>query len=81
MVDAMLGGALDAVETRTDPVFGLNIPRSIPGVPAEVLDARATWADPAAYDAQARKLAGMFRENFAKFEANVDSSVRNAGPG
>jgi len=80
MVHAALDGKLDGVETRRDPVFGLNVPLSVPGVPTEVLDPRATWRDPAAYDAMAQKLAGMFRENFKKFEADVTEAVRQAGP-
>jgi phosphoenolpyruvate carboxykinase (ATP) len=80
MVRAALSGALDAVETRVDPVFGLAVPAAVPGVPAEVLDARGTWGDAAAYDAQARKLADMFRANIEKFGDAVSAEVRAAGP-
>ncbi|MBL6853073.1 MAG: hypothetical protein ISQ86_06760, partial [Alphaproteobacteria bacterium] len=41
---------------------------------------RDTWADKAAYDAQARKLVRMFRENFQKFEAHVGKDVLEAAP-
>jgi len=80
MVDAMLDGALDDVETRTDPVFGLEIPQHVPGVPSTILDPRRTWDDGDAYNAQAARLAGMFRENFAAFAADVMAEVRAAGP-
>jgi phosphoenolpyruvate carboxykinase (ATP) len=80
LVRAILAGDLDQVETRTEPVFGLAVPLTCPGIPADLLDPRATWADPAAYDAQARRLAGMFRDNFSGFSAWVDASVRAAGP-
>jgi phosphoenolpyruvate carboxykinase (ATP) len=80
MVRAALAGALDGVATRTDPVFGLAVPTAIEGVPAEVLDARGTWADAAAYDTQARKLAQMFRDNIEKFGAAVSADVKAAGP-
>ncbi|MCU0619661.1 MAG: phosphoenolpyruvate carboxykinase (ATP) [Gemmatimonadaceae bacterium] len=80
MVRAAIAGALDGVATTTDPVFGLAVPTAVDGVPAEVLDARGTWADPAAYDAQARKLAGMFRDNIAKFGDKVAPAVLAAGP-
>jgi phosphoenolpyruvate carboxykinase (ATP) len=79
MVNAALDGRLDSVSTRTDQVFGLAVPQSVPGVPAEVLEPRSTWSDPAAYDAQAKKLAAMFRKNFEKF-GSVADSIRNAGP-
>ena len=45
------------------------------------LDPRSTWADPAAYDAKARELAGMFRANFeARFAAEAEPAVAAAGP-
>jgi phosphoenolpyruvate carboxykinase (ATP) len=61
-------------------VFGLEIPRHVPGVPDSVLDPRGTWPDGTAYDKQAAKLAGMFRDNFAKYEGGVSDAVRAAGP-
>src|SRR5690242_6856476 len=64
---AALAGRLDKVKTQTDPVFGLAVPTEIEGVPSNVLNPRSTWSDPNAYDAQAKKLAAMFRENFEKF--------------
>jgi phosphoenolpyruvate carboxykinase (ATP) len=80
MVHALLRGDLHSARVEHDPVFGLAVPAAIPGVPAEVLHPRDTWTDKAAYDAQARKLASMFRENFAKFERLVPASVAAAGP-
>ncbi len=80
MVRAALAGQLDDVEYLTDPIFGFAVPTSVPGVPSEVLQPRETWSDPAGYDAQARKLAAMFRENFAAFADQVSEEIRNAGP-
>ena len=56
------------------------MPVSVPGVDAAILDPRSTWADKAAYDAQARRLVGMFIDNFGKFETHVDASVKGAAP-
>jgi phosphoenolpyruvate carboxykinase (ATP) len=61
-------------------VFGIEVPTTVPDVPSNVLDPRGTWSDGAAYDAQARKLAGMFRDNFKQFK-DVPSAVQGAGPG
>jgi phosphoenolpyruvate carboxykinase (ATP) len=80
MVHAALGGTLDAVKTETDSIFGLTVPTEIPNVPTEVLRPRDTWPDPTAYDAQARKLAEMFRKNFEKFGGLVSEAVKKAGP-
>ncbi len=79
MVDAILHGALDNAQTTTDPVFGLHVPQSVPNVPNEVLNPRNTWHDGVAYDAQAKKLAEMFRNNFAKLGVD-DAAVAGAGP-
>ena len=48
-------------------------------MPTEVLDPRSTWKDRAAYDRTARKLAGMFHENFAQYADHVTPGVRAAG--
>lgn len=80
MVRAALDGTLEDVPTREDPVFGLRVPTSLPGVPSDVLDPRSTWQDPARYDAQAQHMAEMFREKFAVFADQVEQAVRDAGP-
>ena len=80
MVHAALDGALREVPFETDPTFGLAVPTACPGVPNEVLRPRETWADKAAYDAQARKLAAMFEENFREFVDHVPPEVRAASP-
>ena len=80
MVRASIAGKLDGVETHPDPVFGLNVPAEVPGVPQVILDPRNTWQDGDAYDEQAKKLADLFRENFEQFESEVSEDVRNAGP-
>jgi phosphoenolpyruvate carboxykinase (ATP) len=80
MIHAALAGELDNVKYERDPVFNLDVPTSCPGVPAEVLMPKNTWSDKAAYDAQARKLAAMFAENFKRFEATAKPEVKAAGP-
>jgi phosphoenolpyruvate carboxykinase (ATP) len=80
MVQAALAGRLDGVRYEADPVFGLAVPAEVPGVPPEVLRQRGTWPDGAAYDAQARKLAEMFRKNFEKFAGAASPAVAGAGP-
>ena len=80
MVGAALAGALDDAVVKVDPVFGLAVPQAVEGVPRQVLDARGTWQDGAAYDRQAAKLAGMFRENITKFGSAVSRGIMEAGP-
>ncbi len=81
LLSGALSGALDGVEMRVDPVFGIEVPVAVPGVDPALLDPRSTWVDPVAYDAKARELAVMFRENFERrFAADSDGAVAAAGP-
>ena len=80
IVNAVLDGKLATVPTRVHDVFGLHVPTQCPGVPAEILDPRNTWQDKAAYDSQAKMLAGKFAETFAKYADDVSDEVRAAGP-
>ncbi len=80
MVRAALDGSLATAEFNADPIFGLHLPKTVAGVPDEVLNPRGTWANGAEYDAQATKLAGMFRENIKKFGDAVSPAILAAGP-
>jgi phosphoenolpyruvate carboxykinase (ATP) len=80
MIRAILSGSLAGVETRPDPIFGVNVPVSCPDVPAEVLTPRNTWKDKDAYDQKARHLARLFNENFKKFSEGVSEGVRAVAP-
>jgi phosphoenolpyruvate carboxykinase (ATP) len=80
LLNAALDGSLNNATFRTDPNFGFEVPVSVPGVDAKILDPRAAWSDTAAYDALAKKLVGMFIENFAQFADHVDEGVRQSAP-
>jgi phosphoenolpyruvate carboxykinase (ATP) len=80
MINAVLDGKLDDVPMRKDPIFGVEIPTQVPDVPSDVLFPRDTWKDQEAYDAQALKLAGMFRDNFKKFSDQVSQDIKDAAP-
>ena len=80
MIDALLSGALKDVPYDPDPVFGVMVPQSCPGVPAGVLKPRSTWPDLPTYDEQARTLAKMFNENFQQYSDAVPVEVLKAGP-
>jgi phosphoenolpyruvate carboxykinase (ATP) len=80
LLNAAMDGVLDDVEMYEDPVFGFQVPVSVPGVPTEVLNPRNTWKDKTAYDSQAQKLARLFGENFEQFKGNVPEHVLGASP-
>jgi phosphoenolpyruvate carboxykinase (ATP) len=80
MLHAALEGKLDGVEFATDPVFNVQIPKSVPGVPAEVLIPQNTWKDKAEYAKTAKHLAGLFAANFKKYESQASAEIKAAGP-
>ena len=78
MVNAALEGKLSDVAFESEPFFGLEIPATVPGVPNDVLNPRNAWNDKAAYDTTARRLAGLFADNFKQFESQASEGVRQA---
>ena len=76
MVRAALNGELADVPYERDPIFGVEVPTEVPGVPSDVLRPRSTWSDPAAYDEKAAELAAMFVENFAEYADGVGRGAR-----
>jgi phosphoenolpyruvate carboxykinase (ATP) len=80
MIRAALNGSLDNIPLHADPYFGVAVPEGVPGVPDEILNPRQTWADPQAYDQQARLLVAKFQENFTQFSGQVAPEIAAAGP-
>ncbi len=80
MITAALNGSIEDAEFKHDDVFNVDIPQTIEGVPSEIMNPRDTWADKAAYDEQAKKLAMMFKENFAKKYPDMEHEIVKAGP-
>jgi phosphoenolpyruvate carboxykinase (ATP) len=78
IIDAIHAGMLADAPTIPDPTFGFAVVTECPAVHSELLRPWETWADKEAYVAVARKLAGLFRENFRQYEAGAD--VIAAGP-
>lgn len=83
MVDAALNGDLDNVEYQRDHLFHLDVPRTCPGVPSEILWPANTWSDKFAYEIQAKTLAAKFSEAFDKNYGNagIKENIRKVCPG
>jgi phosphoenolpyruvate carboxykinase (ATP) len=80
LLNAALDGSLNKVEFELDPVFGVQVPTSCPGVPKKILNPRNTWADKEEYDRKAKHLAQLFTDNFREYADHVSEEVRSAGP-
>ena len=79
-IDAIMDGSIHDAEFVEDPVFGLMVPKELPGVDAGVLDPRSTWSDKSKYDETAMKLAKMFKENFKKYSGKGSTNYEQYGP-
>lgn len=81
ILDAIHNGELNKVEYENFPVFNLNVPKSCPGVPAEILNPANAWTEGTeSFNAEVKKLAGKFSENFSKYADEATAEVRAAGP-
>ncbi|MCY4541994.1 MAG: phosphoenolpyruvate carboxykinase (ATP) [Rhodobacteraceae bacterium] len=75
ILSAALNGQLSGIPYRTDPTFGLSVPRMVPGVDEGILDPRQTWNDPLSYDARSAQLAALFADNFLQYQGRVDDDT------
>ncbi|MBN2638535.1 MAG: phosphoenolpyruvate carboxykinase (ATP) [Bacteroidales bacterium] len=81
IIDAILDGSIENAETKTIPVFNLEVPTSLPGVDSEILDPRDTYSDPAEWDKKAKDLAELFIKNFEQYTDNEEGKkLVAAGP-
>jgi phosphoenolpyruvate carboxykinase (ATP) len=80
LITAALNGELDNVDYLTHEIFGLKFPVTCPNVPVEILNPRNTWADKAAYDATANKLANAFNKNFEKYADYANEEILQGAP-
>lgn len=80
-INGILDGKINNSEFEKLPLFDLSIPKTLDGVDTNVLNPRNTWENKDAYDATAKKLAGMFVENFKKYVKDGSSfDFTAAGP-
>src|ERR1700739_2215134 len=80
IIDAIHAGSLAKAKTERDPVFGFEVAAECPGVPSELLIPSNAWADKAAYEATAKKLAGLFNKNFETYAPGVSAEVKASAP-
>jgi len=81
IIDCILDGTLDHVETQTIPYFNLEVPLELYGVDPKILDPRDTYEDPAEWERKAKNLAQLFITNFDQFTDNEEGrALVAAGP-
>jgi phosphoenolpyruvate carboxykinase (ATP) len=81
IIDAILDGSIDKAETKTIPIFNLEVPTALHDVNPAILDPRDTYQDSAEWDKKANELAGLFIKNFEKYTDNEEGkALVAAGP-
>ena len=81
IIDAILDGSIEKVDTKQVPYFNLEVPCSLPGVDSKILDPRDTYEDADEWDKRAKELAQLFINNFDKYTDNEEGkSLVSAGP-
>lgn len=80
IIDAIHSGDLSNAETVEDPIFGLSVPVTCPGVDIQILQPKNTWGDAEAFDKKANHLADLFRKNFEQFKDGCSAEIVEAGP-
>ncbi|MDO4948761.1 MAG: phosphoenolpyruvate carboxykinase (ATP) [Bacteroidales bacterium] len=81
IIDAILDGSINNVETKHLPIFNLEVPVTLPGVDRRILDPRDTYACDCEWTKKAEDLAGRFIKNFVKYEGNeAGKALVAAGP-
>ncbi|KAI1364123.1 phosphoenolpyruvate carboxykinase [Xylaria arbuscula] len=81
ILDAIHSGELAKVEYETYEVFNLQVPKTCPKVPDELLNPKTAWTAGAdSFDQEVKKLGGLFIENFKKYESEATDDVKGAAP-
>lgn len=81
ILDAIHSGDLAKAEYENYDTFNLQVPKSCPGVPSELLHPQKAWAaGEDKFHEEVNKLARLFKENFKKYESEATEEAINAAP-
>ena len=68
IIHAIQNGSIENSQFVKDDTFALLIPKEVEGVNSNLLNPRHAWEDKSSYDKAAKKLAGMFIQNYHQYE-------------
>lgn len=81
IIDAILDGSIENVETKIVPIFNLEVPISLHDVNSSILDPRDTYENLTDWNSKAKDLATLFIKNFEQYTDNSEGqSLVIAGP-
>jgi phosphoenolpyruvate carboxykinase (ATP) len=81
-INGILNGSINDAEFETLEIFNLQMPKSLEGVKDNtVLNPKNTWDNKEEYDKMLKKLAGMFIDNFHRYDTSgSEFNYSDAGP-
>ncbi len=81
IIDAIIDGSIEKVETTKVPVLNLEIPTQLPNVSEGILDPRETYDTPAEWESKARELGAKYVKNFEQYTDTPEGArLVAAGP-
>jgi phosphoenolpyruvate carboxykinase (ATP) len=81
IIDRILDGSIEKVETQIIPLFNLEVPVELEGVNPEILDPRSTYSDASDWNLKATDLAKLFVTNFIQYaDKEEGKNLVKAGP-
>ena len=81
IIDGILDGSIENAEFKQLPYFNLAVPQSLPNCDTGIMNPQDTYSDVSEWDGKAKKLAGMFVENFTRFtDSEEGKRLVTAGP-
>jgi phosphoenolpyruvate carboxykinase (ATP) len=81
IIDAIIDGSIENVETIKVPVLNLIAPKTLNGVDTEILDPRATYANVSDWESKAKTLAAKYIKNFEQYcDTEAGKALIPSGP-
>lgn len=79
-INAILDGSIKESEFDTTKTFRLHVPTTLGNIDPEILNPRNAWEDKELFDNTRDKLAGMFIENYKKYQDGEHTDYAPFGP-
>ncbi|WP_396184420.1 phosphoenolpyruvate carboxykinase (ATP) [Flavobacterium sp.] len=81
IIDAIISGEIDQMETRHIPFLNLTVPTSLPNVDKGILDPRDTYKSEEEWEVKAKDLAARYIKNFEQYtDTEEGRKLVYAGP-
>jgi len=81
IIDAILSGEIDKMETKHIPFLNLTVPTSLPNVSKGILDPRDTYKTEEEWEVKAKDLASRYIKNFEQYtDTEEGKKLVYAGP-